>query len=147
MVAQWIQNLPAMEETWDQSLDPEDPLKKEIATHSSILAWESQKTEKPGGCSPWGHKESDMTEQLTQTIYGALTICWALCYYFICTHKETEKLSNFPEDTQPNDWARSQIYVWLALKSEPFSLLHTTSFVHQPWLRKIWESSLFKFIV
>jgi len=38
MVAQWIQNPPAMEETWDQSLDPEDPLKKEMATHSSILA-------------------------------------------------------------------------------------------------------------
>ena len=38
MVAQWVQNPPVMEESWDQSLDPEDPLKKEMATHSSILA-------------------------------------------------------------------------------------------------------------
>ena len=39
------------------------PLKKETATHSSILAWEIPWTEEPGG-SPWGRKESDRTEQL-----------------------------------------------------------------------------------
>ena len=38
---------------------------KEMATHSSILAWRILWTEEPGGYSPWGHKESDMTEQLT----------------------------------------------------------------------------------
>ena len=35
----------------------EDPLEEEIATHSSILAWEISWTEKPGGYSSWGHKE------------------------------------------------------------------------------------------
>ena len=37
---------------------------KEMATHSSILAWKIPWTEKPVGCSPWGRKESDTTEQL-----------------------------------------------------------------------------------
>ena len=37
-VAQMVKNLPAMQETWVQSLSPEDPLEKEMATHSNILA-------------------------------------------------------------------------------------------------------------
>ena len=41
-------NLPAMKETWVCSLGQEDPLEKEIATHSSILAWEIPWIEKPG---------------------------------------------------------------------------------------------------
>ena len=44
-----VKNLPAMQETWVQSLGGEDPLKKEMATHSSILAWEIPWTEEPGG--------------------------------------------------------------------------------------------------
>ena len=36
-----------------------------MATHSSLLAWRMPWTEEPGGYSPWGHKESDTTEQLT----------------------------------------------------------------------------------
>ena len=40
----------------------EDPLEKEMATHSSILAWEIPWTEESAGYSPWGQKESDMTE-------------------------------------------------------------------------------------
>ena len=50
-VAQWIKNLPAMQEMqemWVQSLDLEDPLEEEMATHSSILAWEIPWTEEPG---------------------------------------------------------------------------------------------------
>ena len=47
-MAQLVKNLPAMEETQVQSLGQEDPLKKEIATHSSILAWEMPWTEEPG---------------------------------------------------------------------------------------------------
>ena len=39
---------PAMRETWIQSLGEEDPLEKEMATHSSILAWKTPWTEKPG---------------------------------------------------------------------------------------------------
>ena len=56
-----------MQETQEmqvQSLDWEDALEKEMATHSSILPWRSPWTEDPGG-SPWGHKEFDMTERLS----------------------------------------------------------------------------------
>ena len=45
-----------------QSLGQEDPLEKEMATHSSILAWEILWTEEPASYSPWGSKELDMTE-------------------------------------------------------------------------------------
>ena len=44
-----VKNLPAVPETWVQSLGQEDPLEKEMATHSSILAWEIPRTEGPGG--------------------------------------------------------------------------------------------------
>ena len=49
MVAQTVKNLPAMQETGVWSLDWEDPLEKEMATHSSIPAWEIPQTEEPGG--------------------------------------------------------------------------------------------------
>ena len=51
-----------MQEMWVQSPDWEDPLEEEMATYSSILAWEIPRTEEPGGLQSWGHKESDMTE-------------------------------------------------------------------------------------
>ena len=60
-----VKNPPAMKETGVRSLGWEDPLEKEMATHSSILAWRIPWTEEPGSYSPWGHKESDMTEQLS----------------------------------------------------------------------------------
>ena len=54
-----------MWETWVRSLGREDPLEKEMATHSSLLAWRIPWTEEPGGLhSPRGRKESDTTEQL-----------------------------------------------------------------------------------
>ena len=48
LVAQLVKNLSAMQETWVQFLGWEDPLKKEMATHSSILAWRIPWTEEPG---------------------------------------------------------------------------------------------------
>ena len=47
-MAQKVKNLPEMQEAWVQSLGQEDPLEKEMATHSSILAWETPWTEEPG---------------------------------------------------------------------------------------------------
>ena len=47
-------NLPALQETWVQSLGREDPLKKEMATHSSILAWRITWIEEPGGLQSMG---------------------------------------------------------------------------------------------
>ena len=49
LVAQLVQNLPARWETWVRSLGWKDPLEKEMATHSSILAWKIPWTEEPGG--------------------------------------------------------------------------------------------------
>ena len=62
LVAQVVKNLPAMRETQIQSLGWEDPLEEEMAIHPNILAWNIPWTEEPGGHSPWGSKESDMTE-------------------------------------------------------------------------------------
>ena len=50
---------------WIQSLDQEDLLEKEMAIHSSILAWKIPCTKETGIYIPWGHEESDTTEQLT----------------------------------------------------------------------------------
>ena len=57
-----LKNLPAMQETQIQSLGWEDPLEKEMATHSSILAWKSHGWRSLAGYSPWGCKELDVTE-------------------------------------------------------------------------------------
>ena len=59
-----VKHLPTMWETRVQSLGREDLLEKEMATHSSILAWKIPWTEEPVGYSPWGRKELDTTEQL-----------------------------------------------------------------------------------
>ena len=61
LVAQWVKNLPTMQETWVQFLGQEDPLEKELATHSSILAWRIPWTEEPGRPQSMGTQESDMT--------------------------------------------------------------------------------------
>ena len=54
LVAQRLKHLPAMWETWVQSLGQEDPLEKEMATHSSILAWRIPWMEEPGGLESTG---------------------------------------------------------------------------------------------
>ena len=64
-----VKNMPAMWETWVRSLGQEDPLEKGKATHSSILPWRVTWTEDPDGLHPWGRKESDMTEQLTLSLF------------------------------------------------------------------------------
>ena len=48
MMAQMVKSLPAMQESWIQSLDWEDPLEKRMAIHSSILVWRNPWTEEPG---------------------------------------------------------------------------------------------------
>ena len=54
LVAQTVKRLPAMLEARARSLGQEDPLEKEIATHSSILAWKILGTEEPGGLQSMG---------------------------------------------------------------------------------------------
>ena len=71
-MAQLVKNLPAMRETWFQSLSQEDPLEKGMATHSSVLAWRTPWTEEPGGL---------------HTVHGVT--------------KNRTQLSDFPFDLQP----------------------------------------------
>ena len=73
LIAQLVKNLPAMQETWVQSLGWENPLEKGMATHSSALAWRIPWTENPGWL--WGRKESDTTERLTLGT-GIIVGCW-----------------------------------------------------------------------
>ena len=60
-MAQGVKNPRAMQETGVRSPGWEDPLAKEIATHSSIFAWEISWTEEPGGLQSMGLQESDTT--------------------------------------------------------------------------------------
>ena len=65
-----VKNLPAMQETQVWSLDWEDPLEKEMSTHSSILAWEIPWTEKPGRLHTVQGVEKSQT-QLSDEYFGA----------------------------------------------------------------------------
>ena len=64
-MAQAVKNLPAMQEMWVQSLGQEDPLEKEMSTHSGFLLRKPHGQGSLAGYSPWGRKESDTTERLT----------------------------------------------------------------------------------
>ena len=55
-VTQMVKNLPAMQETWVQSLGQKDPLDKGMATHSSNVAWRIPWTEEPGGLQSMGRQ-------------------------------------------------------------------------------------------
>ena len=96
LVAQrWRICLP-MQEAWVRSLGQEDPLEKEMAIHSNILAWEVPWTEEPGGLQSWGCKESDSTYQLNNNgPTGTFTFClsvqrthqlrvWCLFFQNVC---------------------------------------------------------------
>ena len=54
VMAQMVKNLPAMQETWVQSLGWEDPLEEKMATRSRILAWKIPRTEEPGKLQSMG---------------------------------------------------------------------------------------------
>ena len=74
-MAQTVKNLPAMQKTQIQSLGQEDPLEKEMATHSSILAWEISCTEELGGLQSMESQESERTQQVShQTTLLAPTL-------------------------------------------------------------------------
>ena len=69
-MVQIVKNLPAMWETWVQSLRWEDPLGKGMATHCSILVWRIPQTEEPGGATVRGvAKSRTQLKQLTYNTY------------------------------------------------------------------------------
>ena len=61
-MTQMVKNLPAVWKNWIQSLGQEDPLEKEMAMHSSVLAWRIQGQRSLVGCHLWGRTEVDTTE-------------------------------------------------------------------------------------
>ena len=68
LVAQLVKNLPAVQETQVRSLGWEDPLEKEMAAHSSILAWKISWTEESGGLQSMGSQRVGTTERLIFTL-------------------------------------------------------------------------------
>ena len=107
MMAQRLKHLPAVRETWVWSLGLEDPLEKEMATHSSILDWRIPWTEEPGGYSPWGRKESDTTEWLhSLTLYtyrSSLYVQGAYAY--------THRISAVQDEMSSRDWSLNYLNV------------------------------------
>ena len=71
LVAQTVKNLPAIQKTWNQSLD--NPPEKGMATHSSVLVWRIPWTEEPGGLHSMESKESDTPKRLTFTLWLSQT--------------------------------------------------------------------------
>ena len=65
LVAQRVKSLPTVQETPVRFLGGEDSLEKEMAAHSSVLAWRIPRTEEPGGLQSMGLQESDMPERLS----------------------------------------------------------------------------------
>ena len=63
-MAQTVKRLSTMRETWVRSLGQEDSLEKEMAAHSSTIAWKTPGWKSVVGYSPWGRKELDTTERL-----------------------------------------------------------------------------------
>ena len=78
LVAQMVKHLPTMWEAWVQSLGQEDLLEKEMATHSSIPAWEISRTEEPGRLQSMGSQESDLTEHAHFFFWVAVKKYWTL---------------------------------------------------------------------
>ena len=64
LVPQMVKRLPTIQETWVQSLDWEDLLEKEMATHFSSLAWKIPWMEEPGRLQSMGSQSPDTTERL-----------------------------------------------------------------------------------
>ena len=73
LLAQMVKNLPTMQETLVWSLGWEDPLEKEMVTHSHIFAWKIPLTEEPFAYSPWSCKESDTAE------HAHIFSVWFIC--------------------------------------------------------------------
>ena len=76
-MGQRVKNLPAMQKTWVRSLGQEGPLEKEMATHSSILAWRIPWTEEPGSLQSMGLQGRKQLKWLSTT---ALQYCVGFCH-------------------------------------------------------------------
>ena len=108
-MAQMVKRLPTMRETQVQSLGREDPLEKEMAAHSSTIAWKIPWTEELVGYSPWDHKESDITEWL----HFPLSDWYADLHKFISNPDISTDLLTYI----------SNIFTWICKRHVPNKLL------------------------
>ena len=101
LVAQRLKRLPAMRETWVRSLGWEDPLEKEMATHSSILAWRIPWTEEPGGLQFTGSKRVgyDWATSLfwSEKVFISLWLswCWVVFFFYDFLWNTWHKIKHF----------------------------------------------------
>ena len=106
-----------MQETWVQSLGQEDILEKEMATHSSILAWKITWMEKPGRLQSMGRKESDTTEQLHYRELWASLVAQTVKH--LPAMRETRVQSLGGEDPLKKEMAtHSRILAWKTPSTE-----------------------------
>ena len=94
-VAQMVKNLPAMRETWVQSLGWKGPLEKEMTPTPVLLPGKSHGQRSLEGYSPWGHKESDVTEQLLLIDYSQDIDTRSFCQDIYCLYIITTSDSLF----------------------------------------------------
>ena len=104
LVAQMVKNLPAMQKTQVQSLDQEEPLEKGMATTSVFLPGEFHGWKSLAGYSPWGCKELDTTEQLTEKAVAShsSTLAWKIPWT-----EEPGRLQSMGSLGVGHDWATS----------------------------------------
>ena len=106
-MAQMVKRLPTMWETWDRSLGWEDPLEKEMATHSSVLARRIQWTEEPGRLQTMG-PQSDMTERLTLLLWEAITVHTAVSENILAILTALSQIQPWSQKQPGKCWIRRQ---------------------------------------
>ena len=114
LVAQIVQNLSAMQETRVQSLGLEDPLEKEMATHSSIIAWRIPWIEEPGRPSPWGPQgvgDHWVTNTFTFSAlpYQLLESRGFTCFAQHCIHSDYNRTGTRKELRERADWLNKRV--------------------------------------
>ena len=136
-----IKNLPAKQETRVQSLGWEDPLKKGMATHSSILAWRIPRTEKPGKLQSMELQKSWtwLSTKQQQTTFGALDLnVW----------ENGDNVKNLEPETTTTDLETGSLIGdrlnkgtdWISLVAQTVKRLST---MWETWVRSLgWEDSL-----
>ena len=99
LVAQTVKNMPAMQETWVQSVGQEDPLEEGMATHSSILAWRIPWTREPGrlqsmGLQSWTQLSYTHTHTHTHTHTQKSGHCPLLVLFSVCVFPTADALGD-----------------------------------------------------